>query len=466
MSNIRNVVLRGSWVILLLLTTVVGLEAAQGNKIVRQQPFRKAVVPQTRTVTGQGGAGTPQVGGLAAARERERELQRIRQNVEKRNMGRAEFAQEVAKQAERDGLDQRPLEEIVAAPDTKPNRFTQTEAHLFLPAIRELITKNYKVEPYLNIISEAIVSEAKYRNTHYVFYNTTSNMWRLAQDLDTRLNARLNPGMANRQFKFLRFDNEFINSTAQGFLVNELKEKGLVDDNTSTGAILLSVNLSLFGNVGFPGECSWQYFVSPQSHKSPWRETYEKMMAKHGLTDKYIDEIMQLVDVYDTTEDTIVQVFIPKNKIDQIGYLAWVKGIPAHGDTINLILSNAKSKSFQYVLKPRLEKLTEQFAREKESNPLYQSMMEGIQAGDFSLDSFLKIYCNKPWDLKEINDVTARLLFTPDVLGNPQSGVIINRLSTAPHRKLKEYNDRLNTYIERMVAEKEAREDAILAASE
>lgn len=427
-------------------------QSVQPSKIVKPVPVQNTNVPQK--------------GGLALAREREKELQRMRQNVAQRGLGRAEYAKELAKQAERDGLVQPSLQEIIGSPDTKPNRFTQTEAHLSLPFVRELIAKNYKVEHYLDIVSEAIANEAKHRNTHYAFYNTTSNMWRLAQDLDTRLNARLNPVKSKNQFKFLRFEDDFfVNATAQGFLVNELKQKGLVDDNTATGAILLSVNLSLFGNVGFPGECSWQYFVSPQGHKAPWRETYEKMMAKHGLTDKYIDELMKLVDIYATAEDTILQVFIPKDKIDEIGYLAWVKGIPAHGETISFILNNAKSKSFQHVLKPRLENLTAKFAQEQENNPLYAKMMEGIQAGDFSLDAFLKVYCNKPWDLKEINDVTARLLFTPSVLGNPESGVIVIRLSKAHHRKLKEYNDKLNAIIEKMVIEKEAREDAAIAAA-
>jgi hypothetical protein len=376
--------------------------------------------------------------------------------------GRAALQQETAKQAERDKVDVRPLEEVITTPDSKPNRFTQTEAHLYLPAVRKLITKHYKVEPYLNIVSQAIVNEAKHRNTHYAFYNTTSNMWRVAQDLDTLLFARFHPGVDSSQFKFLRFNNEFINSTAQGFLVNELKQKGLVDDNTATGMILLSVNLSLFGNVGFPGECSWEYFVNPQGHKSPWRELYENMMNKYGLTHKYIDELMKLTDIYDTEEDTILQVFIPKNKVDEIGYLAWVKGIPAHGDTIELIKKKAGKKGFMQGVKPTMEKLTEDFAQQKEKNPLYKGMMESIVAGDFSLDSFLKVYCNEPWDLKEINDVTARLLFTPSVLGNPKSGVIIYRLSMVPHQKLKEYKDRLNAIIDKVVAAKEAEEDAQL----
>src|SRR5690606_24295632 len=104
------------------------------------------------------------------------------------------------------------------------------------------------------------------------------------------------------------------------------------DNVAETGALLLSVNLALFGNVGFPGECTWDYFLEDKGHRIPKREDYEVMMKNFGFTTRYIDEIMSLVDVYSTKENTVIQVLIPKEKIDEIGYLAWVKGIPAHED--------------------------------------------------------------------------------------------------------------------------------------
>lgn len=365
---------------------------------------------------------------------------------------------EQIKQEKRDNIDNRSIAEVVAA--TTSDRFTQTEAHLQLPEVRKLIEKNYQVEPYLNLIATVLANEAKFKDTHYAFYNTTPNEWRLAQDLFTRLYAYEHPINLKEGFKFLRFNNESINATAQGFLVNELKEKGLVDDNTETGAIMISVNLALFGNVGFPGECSWDYFVNTKGHKAPRRKTFEDMMIRFGLNQKHVDEIISLVDVYDTTEDTIVQILVPKDKVDEIGYLAWVKGIPAHGETIKWILDHAKSKSFEKHVKPLMEKLTAEF-KANPNNPLYKSMMEGVQAGDFSLNAFLKIYCNTPWKIEEINDVTARLLFTPNVLLNPDSGVKFFRFSTVSSHKLNQYNDRLNKLIDKLIAEKEGQSQEV-----
>lgn len=356
-------------------------------------------------------------------------------------------------QEKRDDINVQPIEAIIESKAS--DRFTQTEAHLFLPKIRDLIEKEYEVEKYLNIISAVIANEATFKDTHYAFYNTTPNMWRLAQDLYTRLYAYEHPlSVKAGGFKFLRFDIEAVEITAQDFLLKELKEKGLVDDNTATGAIMLSVNLSLFGNVGFPGECSWQYFVKPQGHKTPSRELYANMMDQFGLTHKYIDEIMSLFKIYDTEEDTIIQVLVPKEKVDEIGYLAWVKGIPAHSETINWILKNSKTKFFKHT-KPTIEKLAAQFAKNQD-HPLFKSMIKDVQSGEFSLDNFLKIYRNTPWKIDEINDVTARLLFTKDVLLNPESGVKLYRFSMVSRERLREYNTKLNAIVEKLIAEKES----------
>jgi len=375
----------------------------------------------------------------------------------------ANLEKEESVQAQRDQIDDRSPAEIVSPTNKKPDKFTQTEAHLSLKSMRDLIEKTYPdTEKHLNVVSTVIANEAEHKDTHYAFYNTTSNSWRLAQDLYTRLYAYENPDKVTEEFKFLRFNDESVNETAQGFLVNELKTKGLVDDNTDTKFIMLSVNLSLFGNVGFPGECSWQYFLKPQAHAKPVRAVYVQMMKRFGLTDKYIDQLMDLLNIYDTPEDTIIQVLVPIEKVDEIGYLAWVKGIPAHGDTIKWIRDNVKKRKQDLnpgfaVLDPKMKELTATFAEDKEKNPLFADMLKNVESGKFSLEAFLKLYRNTPWKIKELNDVTARLLFTPNVLLNPNSGVKFFRFSTVTKDKLKEYNSKLNGIIKKMIAEKEAK---------
>ncbi len=406
-------------------------------------------------------------GGLAAAREREKGTGVPRRKVQetvRRPINRVSLEKAREKASQQDQVDFKPLEQVIESKES--DRYTQSEAHMHLGEIRKLINDNYNIAPYLNVISTALANEAKYKDTHYAFYHSTPNVYRLTQDLFTQLYAAFHPEeKVEEHFKFLRFNNESVNQSAHGWLVNELKEKGLVDDNSDAGAILLSVNLAIFGNVGFSGECSWQYFIHPQGHKAPNRETYEEMMKNFGLTNKYVDEIMSLVDIYQTEEDTLIQILVPIDKVEQIGYLAWVKGIPAHQEVIDLIKQKAHGTTFNKT-KPVMEKLTERFADEQKNNPLYVDMMKSVEAGDFSLAAFLKVYRNKPWDLLNINDVTGRLLFTPDVLLNPESGVKFYRFSTANRDKLKEYRSRLNEIVDKLLADKESAEAAAANATE
>src|SRR5690606_2971099 len=178
----------------------------------------------------------------------------------------ASLEKERAAQNQRYGIDKRTLQEV--GESTKPNRFTQTEALLQLPEIRAKIEKITEVAPYLNIISAAITKEAKYKDNYYAFYHTTENAWRVAQDVYTQLFSYFKTGGkgVDDGFKFLRFGAFKSAPFARDFLLKELESTGLIDDKGKLAAVLLSVNLSLFGNIGVESESSWQYFLREKKH--------------------------------------------------------------------------------------------------------------------------------------------------------------------------------------------------------
>lgn len=335
------------------------------------------------------------------------------------------------------------------------DKFTQSEAHMSLPEIKKLIAKNYDIKPYDKFIAAILSNEKKYKDNYYVFYHGADNVWRLPQDLYTQLYAYFNPlgYRATKDFTFLRFEDEHGPSSVQDFLVAELKKSGLINDHGEMGAILLSTNLALFGNVGVPSECTWEYFIKSRGHTNPSHVTYEKIMNRFGLTHKYINDLMSLVKLYDTKEQTIVQIFIPKDKVDQIGYLSWIKGIPAHKETMDWVKRSVKNKIYEKT-QPAIIDLTEIFKREQEENPIFKNLMERAKEGDFSLNDFLHIYRNNPEKIVDINDVMARLIFTPDILLNPDSGVKLFRFSTVTPERLQLYHQRLNEVIDKIIAEK------------
>ena len=262
---------------------------------------------------------------------------------------------------------------VVQAQGTS-DQFTQTEAFLQLTRIKDLLTEesSSRYIPYLNIISDCLVKEQELKSNHYAFYHTTDNEWRLAQDVYTQLYIRQNPSgkKIGKTFSFLRFE-DLPERNAKEFLIDELKKNGIVNDMGDLKGILLSVNVSLFGNTGRPTSCTWDYFLKDIGHKVPDRKIYEKMMDKFGLTHKYIDELLSLVKLYDTKENTLLQIFIPQNRIDDIGYLSWSKGMPLHEESIDWIKKYMRKKSWthkegKHVAEWAMEDLAKQFKKEQE----------------------------------------------------------------------------------------------------
>ena len=366
-----------------------------------------------------------------------------------------QVAQVQAEQREKYTIDTRPTREVQEQKTT--DRFTQTTAHLQTSAVKEIMTSEDPSQylSYLNIIFDCLAKEQELTN-YYVCYHTTSTGYSAAQDVYTQIYARKNPNKKIEDFYFFRFSPEqFTQQSPQDFLKNEL-EKNKVVDNDVLAAFILSVNLSLFGNLKWRSSSSYDYFWR-QKLSAPGREVYEKMMSELGLTTKYIDDLMKLSDICNTKENVLVQIFIPKNKIDQIGYLAWSLGIPKHGKTITWVKDHIKKTSEGSIdsgtsRKKAILALAEQFKKNPD-DPIYQDLLKGVDNGEFSLDAFLKVYRNTPWQIDELDHAQGRLLFTPEGLLNPASGIKFFRHSTASQEQLREYDRALNDVVDKIIAE-------------
>lgn len=336
------------------------------------------------------------------------------------------------------------------------DRFTQSQAHMSLPEIKKIIAAEYNTKPYEKMITAMLDHEKQYKDDYYVFYHGMKNIWRVPQDLYTRLYFYFKklPADLMKSFIFLRFTDVSGPPSIQNFLINKLKDNGLINDH-ELGDFLYSVNVAIFGNVGTEPECTWQYFVKSRGKSAPDRATYEKILDSFGLSHKYIDQLMALVDLYATAEQTIVQIFIPKGKIDEIGYLSWIRGIPAHKKTMDMVLRSVEDKTFSK--SPlALDHYTALFKREQEKNPLFKNLIERVKAEDFRLGYFLQFYRNRPEAIEGINNFQARLVFTPGLLLNPLSGVKVFRYSAATPEQLKKYEQKFDNIFKKIIAEKEA----------
>jgi hypothetical protein len=335
------------------------------------------------------------------------------------------------------------------------DKFTQSQAHMSVPEIKKLIDAKYNIKPYQEMIDTIMGREVEYKDGYYVFYHGMKNLWYVPQDLYTRLYFHFKklPADLLKSFVFLRFDGvQYSSLNVQDFLMRKLKENGLINDHDLT-EILFSVNVALFGNVGDDPECTWQYFMKARKKMEPDRKTYEKILDIFGLPHTYINELMKLTKLFETEQQTVVQIFVPQNKVDQIGYLAWIRGNPAHQQTMDMVLQSLQIKKFEK--SPlAMDYYTALFKKEQEKNPIFSNLLQRVSMGDFKLNYFLKFYRNYPQLIYDINRYQARLIFTPDVLLNPLSGVKIFRYSAVKPEQLQKYQQKFDEIFKKIVIEK------------
>jgi hypothetical protein len=350
------------------------------------------------------------------------------------------------------------LQELIAS-KKHPDLYTQSQAQVTLPNIRRLIAQNYNITPYLNVIASALAKEGIFKRTHYVFYHAQDNVWRVPQELYRRLYERLNPIKEEiKDFVFLRWNlPEHLQINAQKFIVDQLINYGLINDNhPDTQAILLSANLALFGNVGFSGECTWDYFVNPSSHKTPAPSDFEQILDIFNIDHKYTKELVNLAYSLRTKEQTLLQIFIPKEIVDYIAYVAFLQGIPADKQTMNWVLKHIPKKLQQLYTpyKKTLEKIRKIFKTEQDKFPIFKELYERAEQGDFSVDALLKIYCNTPQLIENINYLQARLIFTKEILLTPGIGIKFFRYDKIPQEQLQKFNQALDALVDQMIQDR------------
>ena len=313
----------------------------------------------------------------------------------------------------------------------------------------------------MGVVSRMMAKEAELKKTHWAFYHGIINEWTVWQDTLTKLSHHFNPSTAKKDgdFIFLRTKGGGVNQPTKEFLVSQLQENGLVDDNNETKGLLLSTNLSPFGNTGFEGESTWRSFIHAHSHTEPTRELYKKIMDQFQLPDTYINELMALVPMLHSRHEALLQVFIPKTIVDETAYLSWVTGIPAYDEIISWVRNNVKDKKYRSGHGKTgemraLESLKRDFKKEQEKNKVFRDLLQSVERGDYSVNGYLNIYCNKPWELPGLNYTQVRLILTNDMLLNPQSGIKMFRYNEINNEQQEKYEQRLDEIIKKIIAAK------------
>ncbi len=340
---------------------------------------------------------------------------------------------------------------------------TQTEAHLSVPVIQKEVERIYdfsKNNYYKELYNQVVVREREHSDC-YCFYSAFTNEWRVPQDLYLAIYESITPVSTVikdfRAFRWIPVDHQ----TPEQYLKNEFLNNGMVNDNDfQVKAYLLSTNLALFGNVGFPGECTFEYFINAKSHAFVDDAVFKGVLdifddptqyksGEEPVLYKYIPRIKRLTNLLSSTPlsnfkkpQSLSQICIPKSLVDEVGYISWVQGIPYEDKLVNWISVESQSQLgkqpvFTYAA-PVLKNVRKLFKDEKQKHPLFKEVLEGIEQGKYRLSTILEEYINNPRLVPGLNNLQARLIITPKYMGNVASGIkvyLYDRISTENKKK-------------------------------
>ena len=302
---------------------------------------------------------------------------------------------------------------------------TPTTAYLSIP---DLKTNAYTIfgidyHPERKAIVEKVISREKEHDAqYYPFYHGQKFEFRLLQDTVKTLLELVQLRDSIKSFAFLRLPHEkkFTPVAANAFL-NQLKATyGLAWNDMQHGLQerLLSVNLSLFGSTSHicSGECTFNFFLYSTSYLAPAiKELLQNFFNHYAFsTDSFINQLVALYEKYRTSEGNLLQIFIPKNKVDECAYLSHAYGKP-YEDAIVKDCFDKKLKRHIRIA-PILEK-----------------------------------YKTNPQSIPHLDSLQARLVMCSDTFLNPDSGIKIFRYTTMSKDIKKQYKAELKAIVQQVL---------------
>lgn len=385
--------------------------------------------------------------------------------------------------AQESQLDIRIINQLVRSNDVlskndPTKQFSQSQLlinyHDIVNKIKQTANAAYKNRTIINQIFDR---EQKLSDDYYVFYTAMPYM-RLFQDVTYILHKNLkesSESLENKEFIFLRYDlDDSIYKKYENvsdFLKYEINKYCIVDDRISNSikTLLLSTNVSLFGNIDLVGESTWGFFLSLQTWAALNKIYLETIFEEFGIPVNYADYLIShaelLKDAQGNIPPDLIQIFIPKNMADKVSYISLSRGIPFDLDFIKSICNFAgfvpdllvKIFGAQFQGLPQqgsfkeLVSMVEKSCSAKTfSKDIDNALISRVNAGEFKPSNLL--------DFSKINKdyypyYQSRIMFTNGEMLNPNSGIKIFRYSQLTATQEQEYNLALENSLNKILNE-------------
>ncbi len=283
-------------------------------------------------------------------------------------------------------------------------------------------------------INEILAREEEYSKNYYVFYH--SHDWQLAVIFDVYklLNKWLDTHpigadilLRNRSVGEFKDINEFMTywENLFGGSWDNNHPYALYGKKRNLAETLLSVNLSLFGNASNSSSNSFRYFLDSKSARAPGG-LLKEIFGEWGFNPKYKKEIIKAFEeLHHDNKGQLIQMFIPKDKVNEFVYLAIPGGTPYR----DKVTDSFDSKLKRHVLRDKKGAVI--------GNDI-ASILEAYQNGTLQLD---------PTSLDQLQ---ARIVMLPDFF-LAESGVKYFVYNLVPPVEEKRYKEKLEKIVHNMI---------------
>lgn len=273
---------------------------------------------------------------------------------------------------------------------------------------------------YKELYDKAIEREHELCGTHYVFYHGQNSVFRVFQDFLKELYTLVNIDAPLQEFEFLRMWHKAEKTfKSQEFIDKEeywsLGSAYWNDHRSDHVKNMLCVNLSLLG--GLTGERTFDYFLGSTSISLARIDTLmQDLFDDFGLDRKYLLDLYAVNKAFVTPTGNLLQIFIPKEKVDDYVYLSHPFGTPHRTKIIDAIFDAKK-------------------VRHTKIAPILDAYYKGATP------------------ITIFDPLQARILLSQDCMLNPNSGVKIFRYTKASDAEIQKYKDQVKALANKVFAD-------------
>lgn len=318
-----------------------------------------------------------------------------------------------------------------------------TESYLSIPELHQEVMDNWHtvLERYPSFLPSIIAQEKALSGTHYVFYHAQLGRLRVVNDIITHIYNRFHLNQNNPDFNFLRIWYKGLKNTSIEQLLTDEEAvlhpfAGHWDTQKHIAQKLLSVNLSLFGNCTWTwaGECTFHYFINNYSIKPP----YVKDIINKLIDDFEISKILDC-DQYTCFEKMLDEIINTYSQSDNDAYAA--ENLLDSGLLMQIFIPKDKVDNYVYLCHPCGKPYTK---------PICPEYFDTQKKRHLKISPIIEKYIMNPTAIENIDKLQARILLSQDMVLNPASEVKIYRYTLIDDEAQQAYEQDIEKMIDNL----------------